>query len=56
MSEEDKNLPSLYWTPKLHEVSFKHRFIAGSSKCITKDLSRLLIKVLTTVKDGLIRY
>ena len=56
MSEEDKNLPYLYWTPKLHNVPFKHRFIAGSSKCTTKDLSCLLTKVLTTVKDGLIRY
>ena len=56
MSEEDKNVAYLYWTPKLHKVPFKHRFIAGSSKCTTKDLSCLLIKVLTTVKDGLIRY
>ena len=24
MSEEDKNLPYLYWTPKLHKVPFKH--------------------------------
>ena len=56
MSEEDKNLPYMYWTPKLHKVPFKHRFIAGSSKCTTKDLSCLLIRVLTTVKDGLIRY
>ena len=56
MSEEDKNLPYLYWTPKLHKVPFKHRFIAGSSKCTTKDLSCLLTKVLTAVKDGLIRY
>ena len=56
MSEEDKNLPYLYWTPKLHKVPFKHRFIAGSSKCTTKDLSCLLTKVLTTLKDGLIRY
>ena len=54
MSEEDKNLPYLYWTPKLHKVPFKHRFIAGSSKCTTKDLSCLLTKVLTTVKDGLL--
>ena len=53
ISEEDKNLPYLYWTPKLHKVPFKHRFIAGSSKCIPKDLSCLLTKVLTTVKDGL---
>ena len=56
MSEEDKNLPYLYWTPKLHKVPFKHRFIAVSSKCTTKDLSCLLTKVLTTVKDGLIGY
>ena len=56
MSEEDKNLPYLYWTPKLHKVPFKNHFIAGSSKCTTKDLSCLLTKVLTTVKDGLIRY
>ena len=56
MSDEDKNLPYLYWTPKLHKVPLKHRFIAGSSKCTTKDLSCLLTKVLTTVKDGLIRY
>ena len=55
MSEENKNHPYLYWTPKLHKVPFKHPFIAGSSKCATKDLSCLLTKVLTTVKDGLIR-
>ena len=56
MSEEDKNLPYLYWTPKVHKVPFKHRFIAGSSKCTTKDLSCLLTKVLTTVKHGIIKY
>ena len=56
MSEEDKNLPYLYWTPKLHKVRFKHCLIAGSSKCTTKDLSCLLTRVLTTVKDGLSRY
>ena len=57
MSEENqKKLPYLYWTPKLHKFPFKYRFIAGSSKCTTKDLPCLLIKVLTTVKDGLIRY
>ena len=49
MSEEDKIF--LICT-ELHKVPFKHRFIAGS----TKDLSCLLTKVLTTIKDGLIRY
>ena len=56
MSEEDKNLPYLYWTPELHQVPFKHCFIAGSSKCTTKDLSCLLTKVLTNIKDRLVRY
>ena len=56
MSEETKILPYLYLTAKLHQVPFKHRFIAGSSKCTTNDLSCLLPKVLTTVEDGVIRY
>ena len=40
--EEDEDLPYLYWTPKLHKTPFKHRFIAGSRKCITKKLSFLV--------------
>ena len=56
MSEEDQNLPYLYRTPKLHKSPCKHRFIAGSSTCMTKDLSCLLTKVLSTIKDGLVRY
>ena len=34
----------LYWTPKLHKSPYKHQFIAGSSKYMTKDLSCLLTK------------
>ena len=56
MSEEEKNLPYAYWTPKLHNTPLKHRFIAGSSKCTTKDLLCLLTKFLSTIKDGLIKY
>ena len=56
MSEEDQNLRYLYWTPKLHKSPYKHRPIAGSSKCMTKGLSCLLTKVLSTIKDGLVRY
>ena len=56
MSEEDQNLPYLYGTPKLHKSPYRHRFIAGSSKCTTKDLSCLPVKLLSTIKDGLVRY
>ena len=56
MSDEDQNLPYPYWAAKLHKSPYKHRFIAGSSKCTTKDLSCLLTKLLSTIKDGLMRY
>ena len=54
--EEDQNLPHLHLTPKLHKSPYKHRFIADCIKCMTKDLSCLLTKVLSTIKDGLVRY
>ena len=37
LSDDDKKLPYLYWTPKLHKSPVKHRFIAGCSKCTTKE-------------------
>ena len=46
LSDDDKRLPY----PKLHKFPVKDRFIAGSSKCTTKQLSNLLTKILT-VKD-----
>ena len=54
--DDDADLPSLYWIPKLHKDPYKHRFIAGSAKCSTKPLSKLLTTILTTVKDGLKKY
>ena len=56
MSEEDQNLPYLYLTRKLHKSPYKHRFIAGSGKCMTKDPSCLLTKLLSTIKDGQVRH
>ena len=53
LSDDDKRLPCLYWTPKLHKSPVKHRFIAGSSKCTTKQLSSLFTKILTVIKTGL---
>ena len=56
IKKEDESLPSLYWIPKLHKNPYKERYIAGSSKCSTKPLSKILTSVLTTVKDGLQTY
>ena len=52
LSDDDKKLPYFYWTPKLHKSPVKHRFIAGSSKCTTEELSSLLTKILTVIKTG----
>ena len=56
LSDDDKRLPYLYWTTKLHESPLKHRFIAGSSKCTTKQFSSLLTKILTVIKTRLEKY
>ena len=53
---EELDLPYIYWIPKMHKNPYKHRFIAGSSKCSTKTLSILLTKLLTHIKQGLQKY
>ena len=34
MSEEDQNLPYLYWTSKLHKSPYKHQYIADLYSCL----------------------
>ena len=53
---EELDLLYIYWIPKMHKNPYKHRFIAGSSKCSTKPLSILLTKLLTHIKQGLQKY
>ena len=56
LSDNDKRLPDPYWISKLHKSLVKHRFIAGSSNCTTKQLSSLLTKILTVMKTGPEKY
>ena len=55
-SDDNLDLPYIYWMPKMHKNPYKHRFIAGSSKCSTKPLSSLLTKLLTHIKQCLQKY
>ena len=55
-SDDELDLPYIYWIPKMHKNTYKHRFIAGSAKCSTKPLSILLTKLLTHIKQGLQKY
>jgi hypothetical protein len=51
--DEELDIPSLYWIPKLHKCPFKQRYIAGSAKCSWKSLSKFLTCILSAVKTGL---
>ena len=53
-NDEELGLPSLYRIPKLHKCPFKQRYIAGSAKCSTKPLSKLITFILSAVKTGII--
>ena len=44
--EDFVKLPNFYWMPKLHKNPYVDRFIAASSACTTKPLSRLLTQCL----------
>ena len=51
--ERQDKLPTMYGLPKL---PYKAKFIANSSSCATRELSKLLTSCLTAVKSRVIRY
>ena len=54
--ENQDQLLTLYWLPKLHKRLYKARFIANSTSCTTTELSKLSTTCLTAVKHHLIKY
>ena len=42
-------LPTFYWLPKMHKTPVGSRFIAASSSCTTKPLSKLLTSCLNQI-------
>ena len=55
-NNEELNLPYIYWILKMHKYPYKHRFVAGSSKCSTKSLSILPTKLLAHIKQGIQKF
>ena len=47
--EEMIQLPTFYWLPKMHKTPVGSRFIAASSSCTTKALSKLLTTCLNLI-------
>ena len=53
--DDELELSYIYWIPKTYKNPYKHRFIAGSSKCSIKPLSILLTKLLTHILSKVFR-
>ena len=56
LSGKDLDLPKLYWIPKLHKNPYKQRYVAGPAKCSSKPLSQILMRNLTALKEGHLKY
>ena len=56
VQEREKNLPQIYWIPKLHKTPYRARFSAGSSSCTTTRLSNLITECLKLVRSHCTTY
>ena len=54
--DDELDLPYIYWISKMHKKRYKHRFIAGSTKCSTNPLHILLTMLLTHIKQFIQKY
>ncbi|MCP4801052.1 MAG: hypothetical protein GY893_14015, partial [bacterium] len=54
--DEDKTLPVIFATPKLHKTPYKFRFIAGARLSSMKPVSVYLTRILTHMKEHLREY
>ena len=52
MSEEDKNLPYLYWTPNLHKIPFKNCFIGDNTNIVPSIHLTSRQNILHTSQEG----
>jgi len=44
--DEEQDIPSHHWIPKVHKCPYKQRYITGSANFSAKALSKLLTRVL----------
>ena len=53
---EMKDIPLIYWIPKMHKNPIGSRFIAGSKSCSIKLLSKYLSKALKVILNHMKNY
>ena len=56
LQQKKKNLPQIYWIPKLRKTPYKARFIAGSRSCTTTRRSKLITECLKLVRSHCTAY
>ena len=56
VSSTQKQLPFLYWIPKMHKTPSKQRYIAASHSCSTKPLSKKITFCLKLIQQTLVNY
>ena len=56
VNEVMKDIPIIYWIPKMHKNPTSQRFIAGSKTCCIKTLSKLFSKSLKLILNHLENY
>ena len=52
IKDQQKQLPFLYWTPKMHKHPPKQRFIAASASCSTKSTSAMITQCLKLIQQA----
>ena len=53
---EMKDIPLIYWIPKMHKNPIGSRFIAGAKSCSIKLLSKYFSKALKVILDHMKKY
>ena len=56
LQQKEKNLPLIYWIPKLHKTPYKARNIADSRSYTTNRLSKLITEYLKLVRSHSTAY
>ena len=56
VSELMKDIPSIYWIPKMHKNPIGSRFIAGSKLCSIKNISKYFSKALKLILNHMKLY
>jgi hypothetical protein len=56
INEENCELYTLYWIPKIQKNQYLNRYIPGSSTCSTKELSITMTTIVYAVIGGLLSY